>query len=96
MTKFNGQEFYHMLDASKRATFGIPDIILVQMQEVIIEVVDEDWKPVSQEVLFMVVCIVYEDTWVATRPHHDRDYVETTANIIADKCKQWYEAHGNN
>lgn len=82
-----GQKFYDMLESSEVVKFGVSDVSLVTMETVVIEYVDDDFNTVGEQTLHIVCVLLESGKFVATRPHHDQDFVATIAYKLVEMCE---------
>ena len=84
-----GEKFYDMLDAGEAVKFGVQDVDMVTMESVAIDWLDEDDNTVVTEHVHMVVALLSDGRFVATKPNHDQDFIATIGHKLADMCKKW-------
>jgi len=88
--KINGQVFYDM-QTMERATFGIPDIEILSIEECHIEFLNPVTSmPGNELVLWFVCCVLTDGRIVGTKPTQEQDYTAITAHRLNEKIAVYY------
>jgi len=78
------------MQTHKKETFGLPDIASVVMEECDISVIEiETDKVLGTQKLFLVIVVLHNGTFVATKPLLDQDYAAYIAHTLAERCERW-------
>lgn len=86
----NGEKFYDM-QTMEKATFGIPDIEVLTIEEVHIGYGDAETREIESEiVLWFVCCILNDGRFVGTKPTKDQDFAAITAHRLNEKIQVYY------
>lgn len=88
--KINGQKFYYM-DTLAVATFGIPDIEVLTIEEVHIDFHNPvTLAPEKSIVVWLVCCVLTNGRIATTKPNEDQDYMAITAHRLNEKIALYY------
>lgn len=89
--KVRGQRFYNM-QTHEKLKFGLPDVVLVSLEECDVEVVDiETMQPVSTEKLFLVIVILSDGVYGSTKPLKDQDYAAYIASTLSERLENFHK-----